>query len=69
MTWMIPFDAITSVATTVATRPFSSVRRTLPPSSEAVSVPPSTVFSATDPPFALIFFTRSAAVTLPGTTW
>ena len=57
ITWMTPFDAMTSAFTTVAPSTM-----TLSPLTAMVREPPWSVLT-------LVSFTRSLAVTLPATTW
>ena len=69
ITWITPFEAVKSAATTVAEFPFSSVNVTLPCLIFATSLFPLTVVSVKAPPFALIALITAAASNVPATTW
>ena len=68
VTWMTPFDCITSAWVTVAVPPRASVRTIERPPHPAVSTPPCTVVSRAVPRPARIARIRSAAVIRPATT-
>ena len=68
ITWITPLVPLRSVMVTWAEPPFSSVSFTLPLSSEAVRIPPLTVFKIALPFPFLIASSTAAASRLPATT-
>src|SRR5215217_698218 len=69
ITWMTPFDWITSGMVTLATVPFSSVTVILPSTSLRVSLQPPTVSTTCSPPSAATMPAMSVERALAGITW